>query len=82
VWLLLVWPGLLFYATCTHQPPYQKDFAGWFRYVTSMAFLVRHLVGGVLGAGIGVLGFAALSSLQAERGEPRLAVWRIVTTAL
>jgi hypothetical protein len=82
LWLLPVWPDLLFDATFTRQPPNQTDFAGWSRYATSMAFLVSHLVGSVLGAGIGVLGFAALSRLRAGRGEPRLAVWRIVTTAL
>jgi hypothetical protein len=66
----------------THQPPYQRDFPGWFRYVTTTAFLVSHLLGSILGAGIGILGFVALAILLAERGRPRAATWALVTTVL
>ncbi|MDQ1483018.1 MAG: hypothetical protein QOF35_1094 [Actinomycetota bacterium] len=82
LWALPVWAGLLFYATFTHQPPYQSDFAGWSRYVTTTPFLVSHLVGSILGAGIGILGFVALSVVLVRRGAVRLAIWGLVTAVL
>jgi hypothetical protein len=77
-----VWAVLLFLATLTHQPDYQSDFAAWSRYVTTDVFLVSHLVGSILGAGIGVLGFVALSLALLGRDAPRLAVWGLVTGTL
>jgi hypothetical protein len=82
LWALVVWAVLLLYATFTHQPPYQTDFAGWSRYVTGTDFLVGHLLGSILGAGIGILGFVALSIVLADRGVPRLALWGLVTAVL
>jgi hypothetical protein len=78
LWALPIWAVLLLYATLTHQPPYQTDFPGWSRYVTGMGFLVSHLVGSILGACIGIIGFAALTYVLAERGVPRPAVWGLV----
>ncbi len=82
LWALVVWAVLLLYVTFTHQPPYQTDFAGWSRYVTGTGFLVGHLLGSILGAGIGILGFVALSIVLADRGVPRLALWGLVTAVL
>ena len=82
LWALVVWAVLLLYVTFTHQPPYQTDFAGWSRYVTGTDFLVGHLLGSILGAGIGILGFVALSIVLADRGVPRLALWGLVTAVL
>jgi hypothetical protein len=82
LWALPVWAVLLFLATLTHQPDYRTDFAAWSRYVTGGGFLLSHLVGSILGAGIGVLGFVALSVVLALRGAPRLALWGVVTGAL
>jgi hypothetical protein len=82
LWALVVWAVLLLYVTFSHQPPYQTDFAGWSRYVTGTDFLVGHLVGSILGAGIGILGFVALSIVLAELGVPRLALWGLVTAVL
>ena len=82
LWALVAWAVLLLYATFTHQPPYRTDFAGWARYVTGTGFLVSHLVGSILGAGLGILGFVALAVLLIERGWPRLAVWAMVTAVL
>ena len=73
LWALVVWSVLLFYATFTHQPDYRRDFAGWSRYVTGTEFLFSHLVASIVGAAIGILGFAALTVLLATRGAPRLA---------
>jgi hypothetical protein len=82
LWALVAWAVLLFYATFTHQPPNQTDFAGWARYVSGTGFLVSHLVGSILGAGLGILGFVGLAVLLIERGWPRLAVWAMVTAVL
>jgi hypothetical protein len=82
LWALPVWAVLLFYATFTHQPDYRIDFPGWSRFVSNTEFLVSHLVGSILGAGIGSLGFVALSVVLAERGAPRLALWGLVTGVL
>lgn len=80
LWALPLWAALLFYATLTHQPPYKTEFAAWARYVTQTEFLVSHLVGSILGACIGVIGFAALSYVLAERAVPRLALWGLMTS--
>lgn len=82
LWALPVWAVLLFYATITHQPDYRTDFPGWSGYVTTTAFLVSHLVGSILGAGIGILGFVALSIVLVERQAPRVALWALVTAVL
>jgi hypothetical protein len=79
---LPVWALLLFLATLTHQPAYQTDFTAWSRYLTTDVFLVNHLVGSILGAGIGILGFIALSIALTGHGAPRLAVWALVTGTL
>jgi hypothetical protein len=82
LWALPVWAVLLLLATLTHQPAYQTDFAAWSRYVTTEVFLVSHLVGSILGAGIGILGFTALSVALFGHGSPRLALWGLVTGTL
>jgi hypothetical protein len=82
LWALPVWAVLLFVSTLTHQPAYQTDFAAWSRYVTTDVFLVSHLVGSILGAGIGILGFTALSIALVRRDAPRLALWTLVTGTL
>ena len=82
LWAAVVWAVLLCYATFSHQPPYQTDFAGWSRYVTSTEFLVSHLVGSILGAAIGVLGFVALTVVLADSGAPRIGLWALVTSVL
>ena len=82
LWALPVWAVLLFLATLTHQPAYQTDFAAWSRYVTTDMFLVSHLVGSILGAGIGILAFVALSVALAGHDAPRLALWGLVTGTL
>jgi hypothetical protein len=82
LWLLVAWAVLLLLATLSHQPPYQTEFAAWSRYVTTGQFLASHLVGSILGAGLGALGFMALSLVVASRGEVRLAVWALVTAVL
>lgn len=82
LWALPVWAGLLFYGTFTHQPDYKSDFAAWAHYVTTTEFLASHLAASIVGAGIGILGFAALSVLLIGRGSPRLALWGLVTGVL
>jgi hypothetical protein len=82
LWALPVWAVLLLLATLSHQPAYQSDFAAWSRYVTTDTFLVSHLVGSILGAGIGMLGFVALSVALAVHDSPRLALWGLVTGTL
>jgi hypothetical protein len=82
IWALVAWAVLLFYATFTHQPPYQTRFGDWSRYVTTTSFLISHLVGSILGAAIGILGFVCLSVLLVERGAPRLGLWALITAVV
>lgn len=72
LWALVLWSLLLLWITASHQPPYQSQFAEWARYVTTREFLWEHLLGSVLGAGIGALGFVALAARLRPRA-PRLA---------
>jgi hypothetical protein len=82
LWALVAWAVLLFYATFTHQPDYRTRFGDWSRYVTTSSFLVSHLVGSILGAAIGILGFVCLSVLLIERGAPRLGLWALITAVI
>jgi hypothetical protein len=82
LWATVVWAALLCYATFTHQPPYKTDFAAWARYVTTTEFLVEHLLGSIVGAGVGTLGFTALAIALTERGAQHLAAWALATTVL
>ncbi len=82
LWALAVWAVLLFYATFTHQPDYRTRFEDWSRYVTTASFLVSHLVGSILGAAIGILGFVCLSIVLIERAAPRLGLWALITAVI
>jgi hypothetical protein len=82
LWFLAAWALLLLLATLTHQPPYQTRFAAWSRYVTTGQFLASHLIGSILGAGLGALGFMALSIVLASHGALRLGTWALVTAVL
>src|SRR4051794_8480565 len=82
LWLLVAWALLLLLATLSHQPPYMTQFAAWSRYVTTDEFLASHLVGSILGAGLGALGFMALSVVLAAHGAERLATWALITAVL
>jgi hypothetical protein len=82
LWFLAAWALLLLLATLTHQPPYQTQFAAWSRYVTTGQFLASHLVGSIAGAGLGALGFMALSIVLASHGALRLGTWALVTAVL
>jgi hypothetical protein len=82
LWALVAWAVLLFYATFTHQPDYRTRFGDWSRYVTTTSFLVGHLVGSILGAAIGILGFVCMSVLLIERGAPRLGLSALITAVV
>ena len=56
VWLLPVYALLLALGTLTHEPDHAEDFEAWSRYVTTDVFVVSHLGGSILGAGLGVVG--------------------------
>lgn len=62
------------------QPDYQTDFPGYARYITTSAFLASHLVGSIVGAGIGVIGAAALFVFASE-SAPARAAWGFTLTA-
>ncbi len=59
VWLLPVYGVLLTLSTLTHQPDPETEFDEYARYVTTDLFLVSHLVGSILGAGLGLVGVVA-----------------------
>jgi hypothetical protein len=82
LWLLVAWAFLLLLATLTHQPPYKTHFADWSRYVTTGQFLANHLIGSIAGAGLGALGFMALSIVLASHGALRLGTWALLTAVL
>jgi hypothetical protein len=73
LWALPAWTVLLFLGTLTHQPDTRTDFGGFARYVTTVEFLVSHLVASIVGAAIGVLGLLALFVFVALRVPVRLA---------
>jgi hypothetical protein len=82
LWLLVAWAVLLLLATLTHHPDYRSHFADWSRYVTSAEFLTSHLAGSIAGAGLGALGFMALSIVLASHGALRLSIWALATFVL
>lgn len=59
LWLLPVYAVLLTLSTVTHQPDSTTEFGDWSSYVTTDVFLVSHLVGSILGAGLGLVGLVA-----------------------
>lgn len=59
LWLLPTYAVLLTLSTLTHQPDSTSEFGDWSRYVTTDVFLVSHLVGSILGAGLGLVGLVA-----------------------
>jgi hypothetical protein len=81
LWALPVWAALLVLATLTHQPDSGTDFPAYARYVTTTPFLASHLVGSILGAGIGTLGLTALA-VRLVGQTPRLALWGLVAAVL
>lgn len=76
---LPVWAVLLGVGTLSHQPDYRTDFPGYARYVVTGRFLASHLVASILGAGIGVIGAAALAVVLLDRGSTSLASWALAT---
>jgi hypothetical protein len=81
LWALPVWAALLLLATLTHQPDSGTDFPAYARYVTTAPFLASHLVGSILGAGIGTLGLTALA-VRLVGQTPRLALFGLVAAVL
>jgi hypothetical protein len=71
VWLLPVWAVLLAASTVTHQPDSRTDFPAYADYVTTTPFLVSHLALSIVGAGLGIVGAAALAVLVAGGGKGR-----------
>lgn len=59
LWLLPVYGLLLALSTLTHEPDHAVDFDAWSRYVTTDRFVVSHVVGSILGAGLGLVGIVA-----------------------
>jgi hypothetical protein len=74
LWSLAVYGALLAVSTITHQPDYQTDFPAYARYVTTLQFLLSHLVASIGGAGFGLVGAAGLFILG-DQVAPRLARW-------
>lgn len=59
LWLLPVYALLLTLSTVSHQPDSEAAFGDWSRYVTTDVFLASHMVGSILGAGLGLVGLVA-----------------------
>lgn len=56
VWLIPVYALLLALSTLTHEPDHAEDFEAWSLYVTTDVFVVSHVGGSILGAGLGLVG--------------------------
>jgi hypothetical protein len=82
LWAIPLWAALLLVGTLTHQPNYRTDFAGYARYVTTPGFLASHVVASILGAGVGVVGIAALAAFLANGRGGGAAVLGFVLFAL
>jgi hypothetical protein len=70
LWLLPVYGLLLMLSTLTHEPDHAEDFAAWSRYVTTDVFVVSHVVGSILGAGLGLVGVMAALVLLVRGPAP------------
>ena len=79
VWLLPVYALLLALSTLTHEPDHAEDFGAWSRYVTTDVFVVSHLGGSILGAGLGLVG-AVCAMVLMLRGPA--AATALVATAI
>lgn len=64
VWLLPVYALLLALSTLTHEPDHAEDFEAWSRYVTTDVFVVSHVGGSILGAGLGLVGIVCAMVLM------------------
>jgi hypothetical protein len=78
IWGTFVWTVCLLMGTLTHQPDTRTDFAGFARYVTTMEFLLSHIVNSIVGAAVGVLGLLALFVFLALRVRSHLAAVGLV----
>ncbi|GAA3933868.1 hypothetical protein [Actinoplanes auranticolor] len=81
LWALPAYAVLLGLSTVTHQPPVE-DFDAYARYVTTGVFLLSHLGGSVLGAGLAVVGAAAVTALLVPGRAARAAIAGLVLTVL
>lgn len=66
LWLLPVFGLLLALSTLTHEPDRATDFEGYARYVTTDVFVVSHIVGSIVGAGLGAIGAVGVALLLAR----------------
>ena len=82
LWLLPVHGVLLMLSTLTHEPDHTEDFAAWSRYVTTDVFVVSHLVGSILGAGLGLVGVMAALVLLVRGPAPATATVGAAMTVL
>lgn len=78
VWALPVWGALLAVSTLTHQPDYKTDFADYADYVTTVPFLVSHMVASIGGAVLAVVGGVALAIRLTTTPGARPALWGVV----
>ena len=75
VWLLPAWALLLVISTLTHQPDPATDFDGYARYITTMPFLLSHLLASIGGAALGCIGAVALAIHLSASRAARMALW-------
>lgn len=59
LWLLPAYGLLLCLSTITHEPDHTTRFGAWSEYVTTDIFLVSHVAGSIIGAGLGLVGTVA-----------------------
>jgi hypothetical protein len=83
LWLLPVYGVLTFFATFTHQPDPASQFQAWSEYVTTTRFYASHIVGSILGLGLGTLGIISLAVVLAGvTHRSRAATWGVVFQVL
>ena len=71
---------LLFVGTLTPQPDQTTDPEGWARFVSSTSYLIAHVVTGVVGAALVILGTFALAVLLSVVGQVLFTVPAVIST--
>lgn len=82
LWLLPIYGLLLAYSTRTQQPDQHEQFEAYARYVTTLEFLLSHLIASIGGAALAILGVVSAVTFLSRGAGHRPAVTGLVLTVL